>query len=68
MDEQRQIELETKLAYQEETLQVLSQEVARQQRRIEQLEACCRELLQRGRTAAEAALRGAPADEVPPHY
>jgi len=68
MDEQRLIELETKLSYQEEALQVLSQELARQHKRIEQLEACCRELLQRVSGAGDAVFRGTPADEVPPHY
>lgn len=68
MDEARLIELETKLAYLEDTLQVLNQVVARQQRQIDQLEATCRELLERARNASETVFRGTPADEVPPHY
>ena len=67
MDEQRLIELETRLAYQEHTLQVLSGEVARQQKLIEQLQALCRELAERARSG-EGVFRGTPADEVPPHY
>ncbi len=57
-----------RFAYQEETLQVLSAEVARQARRIEQLEALCRELMERARNGAEGVFRGTAADEVPPHY
>lgn len=68
MDEQRLIELETRLAYQEHTLQVLSEEVARQQKLIEQLQALCRELAERARSGAEGVFRGTAADEVPPHY
>lgn len=68
MDEQRFIELETRLAYQEHTLQVLSEEVARQQKQIEQLQVLCRELMERARSGGEGVFRGTAADEVPPHY
>ena len=68
MDEARLIELETKLAYLEETLQVLNQVVARQQKQIDTLEALCRELAERARSSSEGVFRGTAADEVPPHY
>ena len=68
MDEARLIELETKLAYLEETLQVLNQVVARQQKQIDTLEALCRELAERARNSADGVFRGTAADEVPPHY
>jgi SlyX protein len=64
----RLVELESRFAYQEEALQVLSAEVARQARHIDQLEALCRELLERARSASEGVFRGTAADEVPPHY
>ena len=64
----RLVELETRFAYQEEALQVLSAEVARQARHIEQLEALCRELIERARNNEGGVFRGTPADEVPPHY
>jgi len=64
----RLIELETKLAYLEDALQVLNEAVTRQQRQIDALEALCRELAERARNAAEGVFRGAPADEIPPHY
>jgi SlyX protein len=68
VDEQRLIELETRLAYQEHTLQVLSEEVARQQKLIDQLQALCRELMERATRGGEGVFSGSPADEVPPHY
>lgn len=68
MDEARLIEVETKLAYLEETLQVLNEVVARQQKQIDALEALCRELAERARNAGEGAFRGSAADEIPPHY
>jgi len=66
--EQGLIELQTRFAYQEQTLQVLSEAVARQQKQIEALEACCRQLLDRVARGAESGWRDQPADEVPPHY
>jgi SlyX protein len=68
MDDARLIEVETKLAYLEETLQVLNEVVARQQKQIDALEALCRELAERARNAAEGVFRGTAADEIPPHY
>lgn len=67
MSEERIIELETRLAYQEETLRVLNEALSAQQRRIDQLDATCRLLLQRS-TEAALGLRGTTADERPPHY
>ena len=46
-DEQRLIELETKLVYQEDTLRVLNDIVTRQQQQIDQLESTCRQLIER---------------------
>lgn len=66
MDE-RLVELETRLAYQEATLQVLNEVVTRQQKQIDQLDALCRQLLERVATAGGAA-RGTAVDEIPPHY
>lgn len=68
MNEERLIELETRLAYQEETLRVLNEVVTRQQRQIEQLEITCRQLADRVARTADSVFKGTPADEVPPHY
>lgn len=69
MTEERLIDLETRLSYQDETLRVLSDTVARQQKQIDQLESLTRQLLDRVRTLADPGVfKGSPADEVPPHY
>jgi SlyX protein len=65
--EERLVELETRLAYQEATLQVLNEVVTRQQQQIDQLDSLCRRLLERVDTAGGAA-RGSAVDEIPPHY
>lgn len=64
----RLIDLETRLAYQDETLRVLSDALARQQRDLEQLTTLCQQLLERVRTQGTEVFKGTPADEVPPHY
>lgn len=66
--EQRLVELETKCAYQDDALQVLGDEVARQRRDIEQLEQRCRELQQRIVNQAETVHQGTARDEIPPHW
>lgn len=65
--EERLVELETRLAYQEATLQVLNEVVTRQQKQIDQLDSLCRQLLDRVAAACGAA-RGTAVDEIPPHY
>lgn len=67
MDETRLIELETKFAYQEETLRELNEIVTAQQKQLEQLKILCRQLLQRIDSGG-GAVKGAVAEEVPPHY
>lgn len=62
------IELETRIAYQDETLRVLSEEVARQQRLIEQLERRWQEVSERLSSLAQAPASALTADEPPPHY
>ncbi len=70
MNEERLIELETKLSFQEDTLRVLNDVVTAQQAQIERLEQICRQLAERLARGAEpeGAFKGGPADEVPPHY
>lgn len=65
----RLMELETKLAYQEATLDTLSQELIRQHQLIEQLQRAVRALAERlPMPTPEGAMRGSLEDEVPPHY
>jgi SlyX protein len=68
MDEERLIDLQTRLAYQEVTLQDLNDVVAAQQRRIGELEAMCRHLLERVARMGQDVFKGSAEDEVPPHY
>lgn len=67
MDEERLIELETRFAYQEETLRVLNDIVTRQQQQIDQLQQLCRQLIDRVARVGDS-IKTTPADEVPPHY
>lgn len=68
MIEKRLVDLETKLAYQEDTIQTLNNVVFEQQKQIDQLEATCRLLIDRiGQLAAAADLQKI-IDEKPPHY
>jgi uncharacterized coiled-coil protein SlyX len=46
---------------------VLNDVVARQQKQIEQLDALCRQLIERTANAS-GAWRGSANDEIPPHY
>lgn len=68
MTENRLIELEIKVAYQEDLLQDLNEIVTRQQRQIDRLELICHQLnehiknLQTNHGLSEAV------DQTPPHY
>lgn len=70
MSDTRFIDLETKLAYQEDAQQQLSDVVARQQQQIETLETALRALIDRVNSlnVQEGAGKQSLADEVPPHY
>jgi SlyX protein len=65
----RLIEIETKLAFQEDAIQALNDVVCRQQRQIEQLQAALKLLIDRYRQLSETQSSGnKPTDERPPHY
>lgn len=70
MTEARFIDLETRLVYQDDALQQLSDVVARQQQQIDTLETALRALIERVNTLSlqEGAAKNTAADEVPPHY
>lgn len=68
MTEDRLIDLETRFAYQEETLRVLNDIVTRQQERIERLEKLCRQLAERAVSSGDPMFKTTAQDEVPPHY
>lgn len=68
MSEERFIDLESRLAHQDQLLNDLNDVVTEQQAKIMQLEELCRALIQRVRSAGEGMADGDPADERPPHY
>ncbi|HKY93304.1 MAG TPA: SlyX family protein [Nevskiaceae bacterium] len=66
--EDRLVELETRLAYQDEAVRVLSDTVARQQRDLDRLESLYRQVVERLKAQKEALPPNAPEEELPPHY
>jgi len=68
MNEERFIDLETRLAHQDQLLNKLNDVVTGQQAKIMQLEELCNALIQRVRSAGERLPEGDPGDERPPHY
>jgi SlyX protein len=68
MSEERFIDLETRLAHQDQLLHELDEVVTAQQARIMQLEQLCRSLVDRVRSIGDGISAGDPADERPPHY
>ncbi len=68
MSEERFIELETRVAHQDQMLHELNDVVTDQQAKIMQLEELCRSLIDRVRSLGEGRPTGDPADERPPHY
>lgn len=67
--EQRLVELETKLAYQDDTVLALNDIIAQQQRQIDQLETTVKHLVERvQRLAAQAEANDPAVPEIPPHY
>ena len=68
MSEERFIELESRLAHQDQLLNELNDVVTDQQAKIMQLEELCRSLIDRVRSIGDGGESGDPADERPPHY
>ena len=68
MSEERFVDLETRLAHQDQMLHELNDVVTDQQAKIMQLEELCRSLIERVRSLGEGLPGGDPADERPPHY
>ena len=66
--EQRLIELETKLAFQETTLHDLNDIVAAQQEKIDILQAAIQELHERMKSMGEETVRDLSEETPPPHY
>ncbi|UTW45954.1 SlyX family protein [bacterium SCSIO 12696] len=69
IENDRIVELETKLAYQEDTIQALNQVVCKQQDQLDQLQLACETLIERFNAAELGASSGQGGEEPPPpHY
>jgi SlyX protein len=68
MSEERFIDLETRLAHQDQLLIELNDVVTAQQSKIMQLEELCKALIQRVRSVSDGGPDGDSGDERPPHY
>ena len=68
MSKDRFVDLESRLAHQDQLLHELNDVVTDQQARIMQLEELCRSLIDRVRSIGEGASSGSADDERPPHY
>lgn len=68
MDDERAIDIETKLAHQEHTIAALNDALTSQQAQIIALENRVRALAERIRAIPDTASPGDTANEPPPHY
>jgi len=68
MSEERFIDLESRLAHQDQLLQELNDVVTDQQAKLMQLEELCRSLIERVRSLGDGVSAGDSSDERPPHY
>lgn len=68
MSEERFIDLESKLAHQDQLLNQLNDVVTEQQAKIMQLDELCKSLIQRVRSMGDDMPASDPGDERPPHY
>ena len=67
MTEDRLINIEIKIAYQEDTIQELNDVVCEQQKQLDKLEETCNFLLKRVKILSESTGENIP-NEKPPHY
>ncbi len=68
MSEERFIDLETRLAHQDQLLDDLNDVVTAQQAKIMELEELCKALIQRVRSGGDGLPEADSGDERPPHY
>ncbi len=69
MTEERLLDIETKLAFQEKAIKDLNDEIYEQQRDIDRLKTICETLLKQNKALSELSMGSdGPANEKPPHY
>ncbi len=68
MIEERIVNIETKISFQEDQIEELNKTVYQQQQKLDRLETICEALARELRALAEAGNESKPANERPPHY
>lgn len=68
MLEERLVNIETKITFQEDLIEELNKTVYQQQKKLDRLEAVCDSLARHIESLGEARNEGMPANERPPHY
>lgn len=68
MSDERFMDIETKLAFQEHTIDELNEVVIRQQAEIDRLKRTTEYLLDKMEQLVDTHMERAPADDKPPHY
>ncbi|HJV51353.1 MULTISPECIES: SlyX family protein [Oxalobacteraceae] len=66
--EDRLVDIEIRIARQEDMIDTLNKTVYQQQKKIDELEGLCTALARHIREVREAATERGPANEKPPHY
>jgi len=68
MSEERIVNIEAKITYQEDLIEELNKTVYQQQKMLDRLETVCATLIRQIESMAEAGNGSMPANERPPHY
>lgn len=68
MTEERLVNIEAKITFQEDLIEELNKTVYQQQQKLNRLEAVCESLARHIQSMTEARSDGMPANERPPHY
>jgi SlyX protein len=68
MIEERIVNIEAKITFQEDLIEELNKTVYQQQQELDRLQVFCESLARNIQSLAEAGSEGKPANERPPHY
>jgi SlyX protein len=68
MIEDRLIDIETKISFQEDQIEELNKTVYQQQQKLDRLQAICESLARHIQSLAEEGNESKPSNERPPHY
>lgn len=68
MNEERLINIESKITFQEDLIEELNKTVYQQQQKLERLEVICKSLVGHIQSLSEGRNESIPVNERPPHY